>query len=322
VGAVLALGYIASRAIFDYARGVNLVSRGTRVMGSVGGIMQNPNDLAMNMVVFLPFAALLAMQPGSLFKRLVAAGCGAAMIGAIVASGSRGRIPGVRGDDAVLAAFSVRKRPGSCSPGRRGDLRDARGTRLVLAAVCQHHGREQGRRAVVAGAQAPHGRVLGRLPAESDHRRRGRAVQGLEPAGARGLARGAQRVAAGRRRARRLRLRAFLFLVCRAFYAVFQTRRLLPSAPRGGRGAGAADPVEAQFLDAHSAAMAASLAGWFVVRVLRSIAYNWTFYYLLALAAAPRDILSARSAPVPRRGRGARPRVAARRPRCDGKARA
>ena len=39
--------------------------------------MQNPNDLALNMVVFLPLAAFLAMRPGSVFKRLVAAGCAA-----------------------------------------------------------------------------------------------------------------------------------------------------------------------------------------------------------------------------------------------------
>jgi hypothetical protein len=50
-------------------------------------------------------------------------------------------------------------------------------------------------------------------------------------------------------------------------------------------------PAEAEFLDAHSAAMAASIAGWFVCALFASVAYNWTFYYLLALAAAPRYIL-------------------------------
>jgi hypothetical protein len=49
--------------------------------------------------------------------------------------------------------------------------------------------------------------------------------------------------------------------------------------------------AEAEFLDAHSAAMAASVAGWFVCALFASVAYNWTFYYLLALAAAPRYIL-------------------------------
>ena len=37
--------------------------------------------------------------------------------------------------------------------------------------------------------------------------------------------------------------------------------------------------------------MVASLIGWFVCALFASVAYNWTFYYLLALAAAPRQLL-------------------------------
>jgi hypothetical protein len=59
---------------------------------------------------------------------------------------------------------------------------------------------------------------------------------------------------------------------------------------------------DAQFLDAHSAAMAASLAGFFVCSFFSSVAYNWTFYYLLILSVAPRDILRERL-PVVRRRR-------------------
>ena len=47
--------------------------------------MQNPNDLALNMTVFLPLAAFMALRPGSMIKRIVAAGC-AGMVGAIVVS--------------------------------------------------------------------------------------------------------------------------------------------------------------------------------------------------------------------------------------------
>src|SRR5205807_1359599 len=42
---IVASGYIGARAIFDYVRGVNLVE-GDRVRGAVGGMFQNPNDLA------------------------------------------------------------------------------------------------------------------------------------------------------------------------------------------------------------------------------------------------------------------------------------
>ena len=37
--------------------------------------------------------------------------------------------------------------------------------------------------------------------------------------------------------------------------------------------------------------MVASLVGWFVCAFFASVAYNWTFYYLLALAATPREML-------------------------------
>jgi putative inorganic carbon (HCO3(-)) transporter len=79
----------------------------------------------------------------------------------------------------------------------------------------------------------------------------------------------------------------FFFLVMRGFYAVFQTRGLLRRNPvEGERTAKAYD-----LLDAHSAAMAAALTGWLVCAFFASVAYNWTFYYLLVLAAAPREIL-------------------------------
>jgi len=84
---------------------------------------------------------------------------------------------------------------------------------------------------------------------------------------------------------------AFLFLVMRAFYAVYQTRRLLRRQGPADSSVGAARAAKADVLDAHSAAMAASLAGWFVCAFFASVAYNWTFYYLLALAAAPREMI-------------------------------
>jgi O-antigen ligase len=105
-------------------------------------------------------------------------------------------------------------------------------------------------------------------------------------------------------------LSVFFFIVVRAFQSVFQTRRLVrrarraASARRAGRPADPAAPDitsdEADLLDAHSAAMLASLCGWIVCALFASVAYTWTLYYLLALAATPRDILRDRQ---PRRSR-------------------
>jgi hypothetical protein len=53
-------------------------------------------------------------------------------------------------------------------------------------------------------------------------------------------------------------------------------------------------PEEHDELDAHGAAMSASIVGWFVCALFASVAYHWTFYYLLALSTAPRELLNDR----------------------------
>jgi hypothetical protein len=44
-------------------------------------------------------------------------------------------------------------------------------------------------------------------------------------------------------------------------------------------------------LSSHAVAMTAGLVGWFVCSLFASVAYNWTFYYLLALIVAGREII-------------------------------
>ncbi len=41
-------------------------------------------------------------------------------------------------------------------------------------------------------------------------------------------------------------------------------------------------------------AMTAGFVGWFVCSLFASVAYNWTFYYLLALIVASREMTLAR----------------------------
>ena len=302
---VLALGYLAFRAMIDYARGINMTAHGTRVRGSVGGIMKNPNDLALNMVVFLPFAAYIAMEATSGLKRLTAAACGACMIGAIVASGSRGGFLGFGVMIVVLGAFAARRRPGfvlvgvlvalcalpvvpasywrrvaSITDDSKDDVQSSQARRTLMsesvAAFVAHPLTGVG--AGMFKNWNPHDRE------EAWHESHNVWLQVAAELGLFGLA-------------------AFLFLVVRAFASVVQTRRLLRrlrAAPRtramGGRRPeadvpGAIPSRDAELLDWHSAAMAASLAGWLVCAFFASGAYTWTFYYLLALAAAPREIL-------------------------------
>jgi O-antigen ligase len=95
-----------------------------------------------------------------------------------------------------------------------------------------------------------------------------------------------------------LGLTVFVFLIGRALYAPAQTRRLLRMLSphrRGRTSAAALAPPDYDVLTMHAAALSASLAGWFVCAMFASVAYHWTFYYLLALAVAPRDYLLART---------------------------
>jgi hypothetical protein len=90
----------------------------------------------------------------------------------------------------------------------------------------------------------------------------------------------------------------FTFLVVRAATSGARTRRLLRRAGVASTRRDTAAPTdsvvtreEAEWLQSHTSAMTAALGGWFFCALFASVAYNWTFYYLLALAIAPREFL-------------------------------
>ena len=324
---VLSVGYIGFRAVFDYARGVNMIARGTRVAGSVNGIMGNSNDLALHMVVFLPLAAFMALRPAPVMKRLIAGLCAVCMMGAIVASGSRGGSLGFAAMVVVLAIFAARQRPAfvvagalalicalplvpdnywrriaSITDSSKDDFHSGEARKTLFAesfdAIV-----ERPMTGVGAGQfknWKPEGRV------EAWHETHNVWLQVGAELGIFGVA-------------------VFGFLVAGSFRAVFQTRRLLrrlrpARTRRGARGAprdeAAGSPLseyDATLLEAHSAAMIATLVGWFVCAQFASVAYNWTFYYLLALAATPREMLRG-MLPSPRAARAAAARAPHSRP--------
>jgi probable O-glycosylation ligase (exosortase A-associated) len=288
---VLAAGYVGFRAVFDYARGVNMLRGGTRVMGSVGGMLQNPNDLALNMVVFLPLAVFLAMRPGSAMRRLVAAGCAFCMMGAVVASGSRGGSLGFVAMLIVLGVTVVRQRPAlvfagalavmcslplvpssywqriaSITDESKDDVQSSQARKRLYTESFEAF--VENPLTGVGAGQFKNWNPTKRVEAWQESHN-----VWLQVASEMGIA----------------GLAIFLFIVFRAFYAVSQTKRLL--ARLRYRDAIAKD--EAATFDAYAAAMTASLVGWLVCSMFSSVAYSWTFYYLLALATTPRDILRA-----------------------------
>ena len=88
-------------------------------------------------------------------------------------------------------------------------------------------------------------------------------------------------------------LLAFGFLLVRAGVSVESTRRLLTRRKRRRRNDAlelALNEDDRRLLYALTVAMTAGFAGWFTCAMFASVAYNWTFYYVLALIAAAREL--------------------------------
>lgn len=113
---VVASAYISGRAVFDYVRGVGLVENG-RVTSAVGGMFQNPNDLALNMVAVLPLSLLVAIRAKSIVGRLGAVVMGLLMIGAVFATHSRGGFVGLAVMVVILGLQLARRRPAAVGVG-------------------------------------------------------------------------------------------------------------------------------------------------------------------------------------------------------------
>ena len=300
---VIASGYIGMRAVLDYARGINLVEHG-RVQGAIGGMFKNPNDLALNMVAVLPLAAFLVLQPASMLKRALAGLCAVMMLGAIVASHSRSGTVGLAAMSVVLGAQMLRRKPGlvmavafagllavpllPSSYWQRlesitNDRLDETGSREARSVLL----RESFDAFVthpftgVGAGQFKNYNPEGRQEAWRESHNV--VLQVAAELGIAGLA-------------------VFFYLVFRAFLAPVQARRLLRAASPGrrtSRAGTAVEPVtqdEYEMLSLYTAAVTAALAGWFFCALFASVAYHWTFYYLMALAVAPRDYLLARAA--------------------------
>jgi putative inorganic carbon (hco3(-)) transporter len=301
---VVATGYLAFRAVFDYARGVNLSASG-RVWGAVGGIFGNPNDLALNMVAVLPLAASLALRESAVVKKLAASVCAVFMIGAVVASGSRSGSVGLAAMTLFMGGYLLRRRPGvamaaalalvlampflpasywyrmSSITDESRDETGSREARQILFRESYAAFLEHPLTGVGAGQfknYNPEGRQ------EAWQETHNVILQVAAELGVVGVT-------------------IFMFLVARAALAGTQVRRLLRRAGHGGprstrANAPPADasltPDEIAWMRAQTAALTAALVGWFVCAMFASVAYNWTFYYLLALAIAPREILIAR----------------------------
>ncbi len=299
---LLACGYIAARAGYDYMRGMNL-TEGSRVSGAVSGMWGNPNDLALNMVTFLPAAAVVIMnRRASAFRRVAAVGIVALMLMAIAFTKSRGGFVGLAVMIASLAFLGRKVRPGFgiavivgvlvAVPLMPASFWDRMSTIFdEQQDKAEYTGSSEARRVVMqegisaflefplTGVGA--GQFKNYNPPGRQERWRETHDVLIQVAAETGI----------------FGLIAFAFLIVRGGVAAAWTRRRLASPRRRG----APDPLQyvmtqedRESLYAHTVAMTAGLIGWFVCAFFASVAYGWTFYYLLALIVAARELTAAR----------------------------
>jgi len=297
---LVCVGYIAGRAVFDYARGVNLVEHG-RIAGSVSGVFGNPNDLALNMVSFLPAAVVFAIgRHFSVLKRASAVLIAALMLATIVFTKSRGGALGLVVMFLALVVLSRKVRPGigvmavcavliavpfmpSSFWTRMESIVDdnldkeqftgSRETRRILL----QEGINTFLEFPLTGVGA--GQFKNYNPSSRQERWNETHNALLQVASETGI----------------FGLAVFSFLIVSGARAAATTRRLLAGNRRRSR-----DPnplrlvmseADRQSLYTHTVVMTAGLIGWFVCAFFASVAYNWTFYYLLALIVAPRELV-------------------------------
>jgi O-antigen ligase len=91
---------MAAGALSDYASG-RLTVEGYRVEGRIGGIFENPNEMALHLVTMLPIAVALAVGSRGFLKKALYGGAAALLMAGIVVTYSRG------GFLAMAAAFLV-----------------------------------------------------------------------------------------------------------------------------------------------------------------------------------------------------------------------
>ncbi len=99
VGSAVALG---AAALYDFGAG-RLTVEGYRVEGSLGGIFENPNDMALHLVTMTPIAIALAFGSRGILRKAFYAGAVMLMVAGTVVTYSRGGFLALAASTLVLA---------------------------------------------------------------------------------------------------------------------------------------------------------------------------------------------------------------------------
>lgn len=304
--------YMAVRAVSDYFRGLNLVE-GNRI-GGIGGLFGNPNDMALNMVAFLPLAIVIALMRRDILARTIGL-IGVPLICAtIIFTKSRGGTIGLV-IMVVIFLFKIRSvRPGlgalilitaiatvpmlpESFTSRMSSIfnpeEDPTGSREARKQLLREAYRTYlDHPAIGVGA----GQFMNYSPDDRDRyvawrETHNAPLQVAAELGTPGLIIFTLMIWSGFSAA------AGATRILRARAPVETGRRSLRSRLRGG---------EHERFTLYAAGFTASLAGWFVAAMFASVAYYWTLYLVVGLAIALRNIVangagSQSAPPVPRR---------------------
>jgi O-antigen ligase len=290
---VLGTSYIAVRAVIDYARGVNLVENG-RISGAVDGLFGNPNDLALNLVVFLPLAIALVLdrEDRRLFLFRLSALIGLpAIAAAIIFSKSRGGTIGLVGMLLVLLFQMRRIRPQvvafvvvTCLAAipllpssftdrmssifkSEEDTTGSREARKQLMREAMHAFLENPVFGLGAGQFVNYDPGTRQASWRETHNA---VLQVAAELGVGGIV-------------------VFGGILAGGFAAALRTTALLRRARRGHR-ARAPTISQSSTADLYAAALLSSLTGWLLAAMFGSVAYYWTLYIVIGLAVTHRDI--------------------------------
>lgn len=289
---VLSCCYVAVKVILDYGAGLNLVEDG-RAQGA-GGLFGNPNDMALNLVAFLPLAVILLLGRTRPNVRAILAIGTPAIVLAIIFSKSRGGTLGLVGMLLVLLFQLRRVRPSVAVtvmavslitiPLLPSSFTD-RMSSIIHPEEDPTGSREARKRLLREAYQAYLDNPVFGLGAGQFHN--------YNPSGREEMWREAHnawlQVASEMGTGGVL---VFAVIVGSGFVAGVQASRALRRARRTKRRSKESDRwlVRHEPLEMYAAAILASLTGWLIAAMFASVAYYWTLYLVLSLAITLREI--------------------------------
>jgi len=297
---IIASGYIAGRGVFDYLRGVNLVE-GDRLRGAVGGMLENPNDLALNLVTFLAPTLFIIIQDKKPSRRIFASLLAVLMLAATLFTKSRSGFLGLIAMGFVVIYYTARMKPGVVFGVLVAGLL---ALPVMPSSFWNRMDSIMNADADPTGSRAARVRLLNQgLEVFADNPVTGIGAGQFQNYNAPGIIE-KWRVTHNvwLQVASELGIfgfLVFLFLVVRAYSANFRVLRMLRIPRKRKNQPDPVDPVamtpqERIIVDTNAKGMIAALVGWTVCALFASVAFNWTFYYVLALAVAGREIAASR----------------------------